>query len=567
METRRGSVCVAPVPLCLSPGENFEQTCVPKTGADCEVSSARGTLPTASETSPLCLSPGEDIENACMPLRHFLEVRGVTLPARWLALRLLEEDRAQKAALLQGLGFSENTQSFGEAYRQSVEKLSALGLDGVSLSDRCARMYSSEAERICRECITQQDRNQDEAIDRILLHRFWGGAVMVLLLALCLWLTISGANVPSELLSRFLFSVGDMLKNLLLGLDCPAALVSLLCDGAYRTAAWVVSVMLPPMAIFFPLFTLLEDLGVLPRVAFHLDGLFERCGACGNQGLTMCMGFGCNAAAVVGCRIIDSPRERLLAVITNSLVPCNGRFPAMIVLITVFFAGSGPLSGLFSALLLTALMVLGIALTFAASKLLSETVLRGTPSAFTLELPPYRLPNIGEVLVRSVLDRTLFVLGRAVRAAIPAGLLIWLLANLSPGGIPLLERLCTLLEPVGAVLGLDGCILLAFILGLPANEIVIPAMLMCYMSGGFLADYGSAETLRELLPGCGWTGVTAVCALLFTLLHWPCATTLMTIRKETGSRLYTFLSAVVPTLFGVLLCALVRLSATLLGLP
>ena len=271
----------------------------------------------------------------------------------------------------------------------------------------------------------------------------------------------------------------------------------------------------------------------------------------------MCMGFGCNAAGVIGCRIIDSPRERLIAILTNSLVPCNGRFPTMIVLITLFFAG-GAASSLRAAALLTLLVLLGVALTFLVSRLLSATILKGVPSSFTLELPPYRLPRFGEVLVRSVLDRTLFVLLRAVKAAAPAGLLIWLLANIPAGGAPLLSTLCHILDPLGKALGLDGAILLAFLLGLPANEIVIPAMLMCYLSAGSLTDYGSLTQLHQLLLANGWTGVTAVCMLLFTLLHWPCATTLMTIRKESGSRAYTLLAAAIPTVCGVVLCMTVR---------
>lgn len=277
------------------------------------------------------------------------------------------------------------------------------------------------------------------------------------------------------------------------------------------------------------------------------------------------MGFGCNVAGVIGCRIIDSPRERLIAVLTNSFVPCNGRFPTMIALITIFFAGSGAAASLRSALMLTGLIVLGVAMTLCASKLLSCTVLRGVPSSFTLELPPYRRPKLGEVVLRSVFDRTLFVLARALRAAAPAGLIIWLLGNVAPGGETVLARCCALLDPAARLIGMDGAILLAFIVGIPANEIVIPVMLMCYLSGGSLTDYASVAELREILLANGWSGVTGLCVLLFSLMHWPCATTLMTIKKESGSVGYTLLAAALPTACGVAACALVNFAARVLA--
>ena len=367
---------------------------------------------------------------------------------------------------------------------------------------------------------------------------------------------LAGANYPSAWLGTALFWLGDRLHRAFAGLGAPLWLGSLLFDGVWRTAAWVVSVMLPPMAIFFPLFTLLEDLGYLPRVAFNLDGLFRRCAACGKQGLTMCMALGCNAAAVTNCRIIDSARERLIAILTNNFMPCNGRFPILIALIGLFFAGTG--TDLPAALLLTAVLLFSVGMTLLASKLLSATLLRGVPSSFTLELPPYRRPQLKQVLIRSVLDRTLFVLGRAVTAAAPAGLLIWLLANLSVGDHSLLVGLRTVLDPVAALFGLDGAILLAFLLGLPANEIVIPLVLLCYTAGGSLTDYGTLAELGELLAANGWSAATALCVILFTVLHWPCATTLLTIRKETGSAGWTAFAAVLPTVFGLLLCLLVN---------
>ena len=330
--------------------------------------------------------------------------------------------------------------------------------------------------------------------------------------------------------------------------------------GIYRVAAWVVSVMLPPMAIFFPLFTLLEDIGYLPRVAYNLDKPLKRCGACGKQALTICMGFGCNAAGVVGCRIIDSPRERLLAILTNNFVPCNGRFPTLVNLILIFFVGTAGGAGrsVLSALMLTGIILLGILATFGMTKLLSRTLLRGVPSSFTLELPPFRRPQVGQVLLRSVCDRTLFVLGRAVTAAAPAGLLLWLMANLTVDGCSLLSLCAAFLDPFARLMGLDGVILIAFILGLPANEIVIPIILMAYLSQGTLQDPTSLAAMRELFLANGWSSVTALCTMLFSLMHWPCATTLITIKKETGSRKWTALAAVLPTLCGMAACMLVN---------
>jgi ferrous iron transport protein B len=313
--------------------------------------------------------------------------------------------------------------------------------------------------------------------------------------------------------------------------------------------------MLPPMAIFFPLFTLLEDVGYLPRIAFNLDKPFKRCKSCGKQALTMCMGFGCNAAGVVGCRIIDSPRERLLGIITNSLVPCNGRFPAIIAVISMFFVTAG-VSGanILSALILTLVIVFGIIMTFVSTKILSGTFLKGVPSSYTLELPPYRKPKIAEVLVRSVFDRTLFVLARAVTVAVPAGIIIWLMANLTVGGNTLLYYSSQFLDPFGKLIGLDGVILIAFILGFPANEIVLPIILMAYLSNGSLSELSSLSAMREILVSNGWSILTAINIVILYLFHWPCSTTVLTIKKETGSIKWTALSIILPTAIGFLIC-------------
>ncbi len=434
--------------------------------------------------------------------------------------------------------------------------------------DLSAEDASRRAEETGR-LVCRSNRRDPMAGDRLLDRLFTGKKtaypIMIALLLFVFWLTISGANYPSRLLSGALFWFGDKVGEWLLGLGCPIFLHGLLIDGAYRTLAWIVSVMLPPMAIFFPLFTLLEDSGYLPRVAFNLDKPFKRCQSCGKQALTMCMGFGCNAAGVVGCRIIDSPREQMIAILTNSLVPCNGRFPLLIAILSIFFVSGAGLGASFtSAVLLTGLILLSVLATLGVSKLLSVTVLRGMPSAFTLELPPYRPPQIGKVIVRSVFDRTVFVLGRAVISAIPAGIILYLMANLRIVDSTILSLCAEFLDPFARILGLDGVILIAFILGLPANEIVIPIMIMAYTSTSALTELSSFAELGQLFVANGWTVTTAICVMLFSLFHWPCFTTLMTIKKESGGIKWSILAAVIPTALGMTLCAIVNFIGTVL---
>ena len=412
-------------------------------------------------------------------------------------------------------------------------------------------------------------RKREERLDRILTGPFTGTAVMVLLLLGIFWLTITGANYPSSMLWDLFFSLEPRLAEAALSIGLPQWFIDMAVFGVYRVVAWIVSVMLPPMAIFFPLFTLLEDLGYLPRAAFNMDGAFHKCSACGKQCLTMAMGLGCNAAGVVGCRIIDSPRERLIAILTNSLMPCNGRFPLLLTMIALLGAGGGVwaglpvespvLSSLLTALVLTLFILAAILATLGASFLLSRTLLKGVPSSFTLELPPYRRPQPGKVIVRSIFDRTLFVLGRAVAVAAPAGLVIWLLANLTVGGESLLMHIAGFLDPLGALMGLDGIILMAFILGFPANEIVLPIILMAYLQSGVLAPMDDKTAILSLLSANGWTVKTAICMAVFSLFHWPCSTTCLTIKKETGSLKWTAVSILLPTGIGVLLCILVNL--------
>lgn len=441
----------------------------------------------------------------------------------------------------------------------AMEKALKEGLHPPKPESTSPEYLSRLAEEICRGAVSSgpDSLRRDRQIDKVLTSRVLGFPIMLALLALVFFITITGANYPSQLLSDVLFKVQDKLIGFCISVSVPEFIYEPLLLGVYRVLAWVISVMLPPMAIFFPLFTLLEDLGYLPRVAFNLDRCFKGCHACGKQALTTCMGFGCNAVGVTGCRIIDSPRERLIAVITNSLVPCNGRFPALIAVISMFFAGG---SGSFvSALLLTALIVFAVAMTLLASRLLSATLLRGVPSSFTLELPPYRPPQIGRVIIRSVLDRTVFVLGRAAAVAAPAGLVIWLMANISIGSGTLLSLCAGFLDPLGRLIGLDGVILMAFLLGFPANEIVIPIMLMAYTAQGMLIDYQGLGELRAILVQNGWTAKTALCFLIFAMMHWPCSTTLMTIKKETGSLKWTLVSLLTPALMGGALCMLVNL--------
>ena len=511
-----------------------------------------------------CAPIGYDaaIERAVEILLPALAPFADRLAPRWLALRLLDPD----AAMLHEINLAcEKNLLTDTAVTAALDRakcsLKESGFTDEQLKDAIATAAIRRAAEIAAAVRRGRDGHpaRDRKLDRILTGRKFGYPAMLLLLLFVFWLTISGANLPSAWLSNAFSFLEGKLAAFLLYLHAPPRLHDLLVLGVFRVLSSVVAVMLPPMAIFFPLFTILEDSGYLPRIAYNLDRPFKRCGACGKQALTMCMGFGCNAAGVVGCRIIDSPRERLIAVLTNSFVPCNGRFPAMISLICIFFVGiSGGIGASFvSALLLTAVILLGVGMTLLSSRLLSGTLLRGVPSSFALELPPYRRPQIGKVIVRSVFDRTLFVLGRAAAVAAPAGALLWVLANVECGGISLLAHIAAFLDPLGRLLGMDGVILTAFILGFPANEIVLPIAVMAYTVGGTLTDVGDLAAMREILAANGWTPLTAVCTVLFSLMHWPCSTTVMTIRKETGSLRHTLAAVLLPTLVGAAMCLLI----------
>ena len=402
----------------------------------------------------------------------------------------------------------------------------------------------------------------DRSIDRVVTSRRWGFLLMILLFALVFWITITVANIPSQWLNSLLIgTIYPWLQNLAAQIGLPWWLSGLLIDGMYLATAWVISVMLPPMAIFFPLFTLLEDFGYLPRVAFNLDSLFKRAGAHGKQSMSLMMGFGCNAAGMVATRIIDSPRERLIAMLTNNFALCNGRWPTQILIATIFIGTLVPsyLGGLISALAVVGIAMLGVLLTFLVSRSLSRTVLKGQVSAFSLELPPYRPPRILQTIYTSLIDRTLYVLWRALVFAAPAGAVIWLVANITISGTSLAEYLVNLLNPLGVLIGLNGVILLAYVIAIPANEIVIPTVLMLTvlvtgLSGagagaGVMFNADQAGTLGVLQAG-GWTLLTAVNLMLFSLLHNPCSTTLYTMYKETGSRKWTAVAAFLPLAMG-----------------
>lgn len=486
---------------------------------------------------------------------------------RWLSLRLLEADPLFFQKLVDFIDCKYPPEEMQKAILQAGEILKSYDISPDKLQDLIVSSITDCADKICDGAvryIQSETLNSDRKIDRILTGKTTGYPIMMALLAAVLWLTISGANYPSQLLSQLFGKIESLLTDLFVSRNAPQWLYGVLVQGMYKVLTWVVSVMLPPMAIFFPLFTLLEDLGYLPRIAYNLDKPFKKCCACGKQALTMCMGFGCNAAGVVGCRIIDSPRERLLAILTNNFVPCNGRFPTLITLITIFFIGTsgGFITTGLSALMLTVLILLGIAATFVVTNILSKTILKGVPSSFTLELPPYRKPQIGKVIIRSIFDRTLFVLGRAAAIAAPAGMIIWCAANIfvdcNGEQTSLLNCASDFLDPMGKLMGLDGVILIAFILGFPANEIVIPIVIMAYMAQGSLVELEDLSQLKLLFTENGWTQTTAISTMMFSLFHWPCSTTLLTIRKETESWKWTGLAALIPTVMGVMLCLFVN---------
>ena len=486
---------------------------------------------------------------------------------RWIAIKLIDGEEKILKSIQENLELNLGEQEIRQSVIEAKKNLETREITSKNFKDKIVADIMKKAEETSKEVCTFENKNyreRDLKIDKILTSKIFGIPIMILFLGLIFWITIVGANYPSE----WLFSVFNWLQDKLIYfanyIHCPIWLSDMLINGVYKTLTWIVAVMLPPMAIFFPLFTILEDLGYLPRIAFNMDGFFKKACCSGKQMITMCMGFGCNACGVTGCRIIDSPRERLIAILTNNFVPCNGRFPFLITIATIFIAGAfaggnGFLASILSTFAVIIVIIFGIFLTLVISKILSKTILKGMPSSMILELPPYRKPQFGKILVRSIFDRTLFVLGRAISVAAPAGLVIWLMANIGINGQSLLSIIANFLNPFAKLMGLDGYILTAFILGIPANEIVLPIILMCYLKSGTLVNIEDTIQIGQILIQNGWTMITAMNVMLFTILHFPCATTLLTVKKETGSWKWTAISFAIPTVCGIVLCMFTNL--------
>ena len=473
---------------------------------------------------------------------------------RWLSIRILEGNKNILDSLY-------SKYDIKEKYIKAIDDIKA-GIKNIeankSIEDQIVESIIKKAENISNRVVNSNEEynKTQRKIDKILVSKKTGIPIMILTLLIILWITITLANYPSDLLAR-LFGMGeDFLRDVFGKVNLPSWVGGLIIDGVYTTLAWVISVMLPPMAIFFPMFTLLEDSGYLPRIAFNLDKCFKKCCSCGKQALTMCMGLGCNAAGVVGCRIINSPRERIIAILTNVFMPCNGRFPMLISIASIFIGGLavGIKGSFISAITVTITIIFGVFVTLIISRILSKTILKGVPSNFILELPPYRKPQIGKVIVRSVLDRTLYVLSKSAVIAIPAGMVIWLFSNITVGDGTLLSICANFLDPFANLIGLDGYILMAFILGLPANEIVMPIIIMSYLRATTMLELSNLAELKELLVANGWTILTAINVMILCLMHFPCGTTLWTIKKETKSIKCTVLAFLIPTIVGISIC-------------
>lgn len=474
--------------------------------------------------------------------------------SRWLSIRILEGNKNILDSLY-------SKYDIKEKYIKAIDDIKA-GIKNIeankSIEDQIVESIIKKAENISNRVVNSNEEynKTQRKIDKILVSKKTGIPIMILTLLIILWITITLANYPSDLLAR-LFGMGeDFLRDVFGKVNLPSWVGGLIIDGVYTTLAWVISVMLPPMAIFFPMFTLLEDSGYLPRIAFNLDKCFKKCCSCGKQALTMCMGLGCNAAGVVGCRIINSPRERIIAILTNVFMPCNGRFPMLISIASIFIGGLavGIKGSFISAITVTITIIFGVFVTLIISRILSKTILKGVPSNFILELPPYRKPQIGKVIVRSVLDRTLYVLSKSAVIAIPAGMVIWLFSNITVGDGTLLSVCANFLDPFANLIGLDGYILMAFILGLPANEIVMPIIIMSYLRATTMLELSNLAELKELLVANGWTILTAINVMILCLMHFPCGTTLWTIKKETKSIKWTVLAFLIPTIVGISIC-------------
>ena len=481
---------------------------------------------------------------------------------KWISIKLIDGEEKILNSIKNNLNIELDNKDIQDCLSGVKQQLKKENITVNNFKDKVVANIMKKAENISKEVCTFENKDyssRDRKIDKILTSRRYGIPIMILFLGIIFWITIVGANYPSQMLFNMFNWIQGKLITFAEYINSPEWLSNMLINGVYQTLTWIIAVMLPPMAIFFPLFTILEDLGYLPRIAFNMDGFFKKACCSGKQMITMCMGFGCNSCGVTGCRIIDSPRERLIAILTNNLVPCNGRFPFLISIATIFIAGAyagsnGFLSSILSTVTVIIAIILGIILTLIISRVLSSTILKGIPSSMVLELPSYRKPQFGKILVRSIFDRTLFVLGRAISVAAPAGLIIWILANVGINGESLLSLVANFLNPFAKLMGLDGYILTAFILGMPANEIVLPIILMCYLKGGALVNIEDTTQIGQVLIQNGWTMLTAMNVMLFTILHFPCTTTLLTIKKETGSWKWTGLAFIIPTTCGIVLC-------------
>lgn len=495
----------------------------------------------------------DNIEQKIEAVQALLNENNIDINTRWLALRIIENE----ADILSKLKLSKDTLNKIHIF---VKKN-----NDDTISEQIINNIYKYSDEICKKYIYFSDKNYniaDRKIDKILTGKYTAIPIMVILLMLCFWITIVGANYPSAFLSEMFGKIQLWLGNTLIAAGVNETIKGLLVDGVFGVATWVVSVMLPPMAIFFPLFALLEDSGYLPRIAFNMDKCFHKCGACGKQSLTCAMGIGCNTVGVMGCRIIDSKRERLIAILTNSFMPCNGRLPTIIMIISMFIVSgvSGLWKSVFSSFTLMAVIALGVLATFMSSYVLSKTILKGEPSSFVMEMPSYRRPQFLRVVIRTFIDKTLKALVRAIIVAAPAGAVIWLLSNFTVGNVTMLKYITDALDPFARWFGLDGVIITAFVLGLPANEIVFPIILMAYMCNGTMVQMGDMNTIKEILTLNGWSITTAICTIVFSLMHWPCSTTLLTIKKETGSIKWTLWSIIIPTACGLILCFIINVA-------
>lgn len=516
------------------------------------------TIEQTTYNRPYKIKYNDVIENAINMIYSNIH-DDININKRFLSIKLLDDDEI----IINEIKKQINKNIFNEELNIKIKEAKNYlhQNDITDLKEKITEEIINKAEEINNEVVIFENKDytkRDRKIDKLLTNKITGIPIMIISLMFIFYLTIVFSNYPSTLLYNILFNLEDKIYNFFNILSFPNLFTEITVHGAYRVTAFVISVMLPPMIIFFPLFSLLEDSGVLPRIAFNLDKGFKRCNACGKQALTMCMSFGCNAVGITGTRIIDSKRERLIAILTNNFIPCNGRFPTIISIITMFFiVSNNKYNALISSLILTIFILIGILITFITSKILSKTLLKGMPSSFTLELPPYRRPQFFKVIFRSIRDKALKVLLRAIIVSIPAGIIIWIFTNVNIDNTSILNHFTNILDPFGKLIGLDGTIISSFILGIPANEIVIPIALMSYLNTNLISNFDNINALKTIFIDNGWTIKTAICTILFSIMHFPCATTLLTIKKETKSIWWTFLSFIIPTITGIIICFII----------